>query len=119
MKDVDDRYRPPFEALSASTDGPNLQAMREILYLESLYGDEVDYKLHVGRREPNLRALREILYLESLYGAAIDYREHRTGTDFGTVVSVISSFGLTFSVGICISLVLNWAIQWAMKAFGN
>lgn len=89
MKDADDRFRPAVEASSASTDGPDLQAMRETLYLEGLYG------------------------------VAINYRAHGTQTELGTVLSVIFSFGLLFLAGISISLVLHWAMETGMKAFGN
>lgn len=89
MKDIDDRFRPAFEASSTSTDGPDLQA------------------------------IREILYLEGLYGAAINYRAHGTQTEFGTVLSVIFSFGPLFLAGISISLVLHWAMETGMKAFGT
>ncbi len=119
MKDVDDRYSPPFEASSASTDAPNLRAMREILYLESLYADEIEYETHLAPRQPDLQGIREILYLESLYGAAVEFKTHAPQTELGTVLSVIFSVAFLFLVGTGISLALHWALQLAIKACGH
>jgi len=119
MKDVDDRYSPPFEASSASTESPNLQGMREILYLESLYADEIDYKPRLGRRGPSLQAMREILDLEDHYGAAIDYTSHCTQTELGTVLSVTFCVGFLLSAGVTISWVLHWAVELAFKALAG
>ena len=119
MKDVDDRYSPPFEASSASTESPNLQGMREILYLESLYADEIDYKLHVRSSAPDLQTMREILYLEALYAAAIDYRSHLAQTQLGTTLSIIFALCPMLLAGVTISWVLHWVLQWAFKALGN
>lgn len=119
MKDVDDRYSRAYEASNTSTDTPNLQAVREILHLESLYGDEVYYKSHMRRPEPKLQAMREILYLESLYGAAVESKTHAPQTELGTVLSVIFSIGFLFLVGTDISVVLHWALQLGIKACGH
>jgi hypothetical protein len=56
---VDNRHRMTSEGRGASAEEPNLQAMREMLFLESLYGDVI--KLQVRRRKLGT-ALRLILF---------------------------------------------------------
>jgi hypothetical protein len=65
---VDNRKRPSFEALCASGDDPNLRAIREVVYLERLYGDSIKSGLHQATRR-NCSAWGLLLIFALLLGA--------------------------------------------------